>query len=81
MRQQQRMANMKGLKTNIRSTGSTDPQNRWWVAEMLAKSCEKAWARTGWEDTMQKWYEWLEHMKEKDEKGKMEESMSERWRR
>ena len=47
--------------------------NRWWVAELLAKDCGKAWTHTGWEDTMQKWYEWLEHMKTKDEKGKMEE--------
>ena len=28
---------------------------------------------TGWEDTVQKWYEWLEYMKRKDEKEKMEE--------
>ena len=40
---------------------------------MLAKDCEKAWTHTGWEDTVQKWYERLEHMKKKDEKGKMEE--------
>ena len=40
---------------------------------MLAKDCEKAWIHTGWEDTMQKWYEWLEHVKKKDEKEKMEE--------
>ena len=43
------------------------PKNRWWVAEMFAKDCEKAWTHTGWEDTMLKWYEWLEHMKKKDE--------------
>ena len=28
---------------------------------------------TGWEDIMQKWYNWLEEMKKKDEKEKMEE--------
>ena len=50
-----------------------DAKNRWWVSELLAKDCEKAWTHTGWEDTMQKWYGWLEHMKKKDEKGKMEE--------
>ena len=27
----------------------------------------------GWEDVMQKWYEWREYMKKKDEKKKMEE--------
>ena len=47
-------------------------QNRWW-AELLAKACEKAWTHTGWEGTMQRWYEWLEYMKKKDEKEKMEE--------
>ena len=26
-----------------------------------------------WEDTMQKWYEWLEEMKKKDDKEKLEE--------
>ena len=48
-------------------------KNRWWVSELLAKDCERAWTDTGCEETMQKWYEWLEHMKKKDEKGKMEE--------
>ena len=39
----------------------------------MAADCEKAWIHTGWEETMQKWYHWLEDMKKKDEKGKMEE--------
>ena len=56
-----------------RSKGSTDAENRWWVAELLAKDCKKAWTHTGWEDTMQQWCEWLEDMKSKDEK--------EKWRR
>ena len=34
---------------------------------------KKAWIHTGCEDTMQKWYHWLEDMKKKDEKEKMEE--------
>ena len=34
---------------------------------------KKAWIHTGWEDTMQKWYKWLEEMKKRDDKGKMEE--------
>ena len=73
MMQQQRMTIMKDLIKNIRSKGSMDATNRWWVAELLAKDCEKAWTHTGWEDTMQKWYEWLEHKKKKDEKRKTEE--------
>ena len=50
------------------------------VGEMLAKDCEKAWTHAGWEDTMLKWYEWLEHMKKKDEKEKWRRCISERWR-
>ena len=44
-----------------------------WVSELLAADCEKVWIHTGWEDTMQKWSYWLEDMKKKDEKEKMEE--------
>ena len=73
MKQQQRVAIMKDLIKKTRSEGSMDAKNRWWVSELLAKDCEKAWIHTGWEDTMQKWYEWLEHTKKKDEKEKMEE--------
>ena len=40
---------------------------------MLARDCEKAWTHTGWEDTVQKRYEWLEYMKKEDEKGTVEE--------
>ena len=47
-KQQQRMAIMKIKK--IRSKGSTDAKNGWWVAELLAMDCEKAWTHTGWED-------------------------------
>ena len=54
MKQQQSMAFMKDLMKKIRSNGRMDARNRWWVAEVLAKDCEKAWTHTGWEDTMQK---------------------------
>ena len=54
MKQQQRMAIMRDLKKRNRSKGRMDAQNRWWVAELLAKDCEKAWTHTGWEDIMQK---------------------------
>ena len=30
---------------------------------MLAADCEKDWLHAGWEDTMQKWYDWLEDEK------------------
>ena len=25
-------------------------ENRWWVIELLAADCEKAWTHPGWED-------------------------------
>ena len=81
MKQQQRMTIMKDLIEKIRSKGSMDAKTRWWVSVMLAKDFEKAWIHTGWEDTMQKWYEWLEHTKKKDEKAKWRKCISERWRR
>ena len=70
MKRHQRMKVMKDMTRKIRSKGRMDALNRWWVAELLAKDCEKAWTHTGWEDTMRKCYEWLEHMKKKDEKKK-----------
>ena len=73
MTQQQRMAIMKDLIKKITSKGRMDAKNRWWVTEILATDCEKAWIHTEWEDTVQKWCEWLEYVKRKDEKEKMEE--------
>ena len=37
-----------------------DAENRWWVAELLAADCEKAWLHPGEEETMRKWYVRLE---------------------
>ena len=60
---------MKDLIKKIKSNGSMDAKNRWWVASMLAKDCEKAWTHPGWEDTdARNVYELLEHLKKKDEK-------------
>ena len=36
--------------------------------KILATDCEKARIHAEWEDTMQKWYEWLEYVKKKDDK-------------
>ena len=47
-----------------------DAESGWWVAELLAADCEKAWIHPGWEDTMQKEYEWLEEMKKERREGK-----------
>ena len=42
-------------------------------AAAKAADCGKAWIHTGWEDTMQKWYKWLEEKKKRDDEGKMVE--------
>ena len=70
MKQQQRMVFMKDLMKKIRSRGRKDAKNRWRVSELLAEQCEKAWIHPGWEDSMQKWFNWLEDMKKQDEKRK-----------
>ena len=67
MKQQQRMKIMKGVTKKIRPQGRMDAKSRWWAAELLAADCEKAWIDPGWEDTMQKWYEWLEKIQKKED--------------
>ena len=57
MKQEQRMGIMKDLIKKNRSKGRMYAKNRWWVSELLAKDCEKAWIHTGWEGTMQEWYQ------------------------
>ena len=49
IKQQQRMKIMKGLAKKIISRGRTDAENRWWVTELLAADCEKAWIHPEWE--------------------------------
>ena len=56
MRRQQRMKVMKDMTKKIRSRCRMDAENRWWVTELLAAACEKAWVHPGREETMQKWY-------------------------
>ena len=45
---------------------------------MLAADCEKAWIHRGWEDTMQKWYEWLNGMKKRMRKKRWRKCIRER---
>ena len=54
MKQQQRMKIVKDSRKKIRSKGRMDAESRWWVTELLAADCEKAWMHPGWKDTMQK---------------------------
>ena len=64
---------MEDLLKKIRIKGRMAAENRWWVSELLAADCERAWIHAGWEDTMHKWYEWLVYSKKKSEKEVMEE--------
>ena len=73
MKLQQRMMIMKDLTKNIRSKERMNAKNRLWVSELLVADSENVWIHTGWDDTVQKWFEWLEEMKKMDEKEKMEE--------
>ena len=34
---------MNDMTRKIRSKGRMDAENRWWVADLLAADCEKAW--------------------------------------
>ena len=68
MKRQQRMMIVRDMTKKIRSKGRMDAENRWWVAELLAADCEKAWLHAVWEYTIQKMYEWLEEMRKEDEK-------------
>ena len=52
MKQQRRMKERKDLTKKIRSKGRMDAESRWWVTELLAADCEKAWIHPGWEDTV-----------------------------
>ena len=56
--EQQRMVIVKDLIRKIRSKGRVDAKCRYWVSELLAVDCEKAWIHPGWEEPMQKWYDW-----------------------
>ena len=70
-KQQQRMKIMKDMTKNIRSKRKDGCRKSTAGAELLAADCEKAWIRAGEEETMQKWYAWLEKMKKEDEKRKI----------
>ena len=81
MKQQQRMTTMKDLIKKSRSKGRVDAESRWWVSGLLAAECEKAWTHAGWEDVVQKCYEWLGYMKKKKDEVKIwRRCIGERWK-
>ena len=58
MKRQQRKEVMKDMAREIRSKVRMDATNRWWVTELLAADCEKAWLNPEEEETMQKGCIW-----------------------
>ena len=65
MRQLQRTIVMKDMTRKFKVKERMDANNCWFVSELLVANCEKAWLHSGWEDIMQKWYDWLYEMKKK----------------
>ena len=65
-----------GLTMKIRSKGRMDAERRWWLTELPAAVCEKAWLHPGEEETMHKWYAWWVKMKKEDEKRKMKKCIN-----
>ena len=79
MKQQQRMKIFKDLTKKIRSKERMGAGSR---CELLAANCEKAWIHAGWEDTMQKWYKWLEEMKKRRTRRKgWKKCINTKWRK
>ena len=72
---------MMDLTKKIGSKGRMDAKNRWWVTELLAADCEKAWIHPGWEDTMQKWFEVLEEMKKRTRRKRWRKCTNTKWRK
>ena len=52
MRRQKKTKVMRDMTRKIRSKGRMDAENRWWVADLLAADCEKAWLHPEEEETM-----------------------------
>ena len=62
---------MKDMTRKIRAKGRVVANNLWWVSELLATVCEKAWLHPGWEDIL-RWYDWLYEMNKRDDVKRME---------
>ena len=58
---------MTDMTMKIKAKGRMDANNSWWVSELLAGDCKKTWLHPEWEDTVQRWSNWLHEMKKKDE--------------
>ena len=90
MKQQQSMKAMKDMKRETKAKGRVDASSGWWVCELLAADCEKAWLHF-WDGNIlcRKWYDWLcdmkRRMEQEEERGEPETSQPNdqecRWKR
>ena len=63
---------MTDVTRKIEAKGRVDAKRSWWVSELMAACCTKTWLHPKWEDTMQRWYNWLCEMQKKDEEKRKE---------
>ena len=49
IKQQQSVKFMEDMMRKIKAKGRMDANNSWWVSEMLAVDCKKAWLHQEWE--------------------------------
>ena len=55
-----RMKTMKDMMRKIGAKDRMDANSSWWVSGLLAADCKKkAWLHPEWEDTMERWCNWL----------------------
>ena len=50
-----------------------DAQSSWWISELLAAECKKAWCHPEWDTAMHQWYNWLHERKKDEEQRRAEE--------
>ena len=72
-KQEQRMKTGTDRTRKIKAKGRMDANNGWWVSELLAADCKKAWLNPESENTMQHGYSWLHKTKKKGEEKRKEE--------
>ena len=69
---QQSLKTTADVARKIKAKGRMGAKNIWWFSELLAGDCKNAWFHPEWEDTMRRWYNWLNEMKKKDEEKRIE---------
>ena len=72
VKQEQRLKTMTDMLRKIKAKSRMDANKSWWVSELLAADCKKAWLRPAL-DTEQQWHSWLHEMKKMDEEKRTEE--------